>query len=45
MYSTEVATESAAPEAYYIALTPFTPGKIRRIYIDVPTGTLGTIGS
>jgi len=35
----ELATESAAPEAYYIALTPFTPGKIRRIYIDVPTGT------
>jgi hypothetical protein len=35
----ELATESAAPGAYYIALTPFTPGKIRRIYIDVPTGT------
>ncbi len=35
----ELSTESAAPEAYYIALTPFTPGEIRRIYIDVPTGT------
>ncbi len=35
----ELATKSAGPEAFYIALTPFTPGKIRRIYIDVPTGT------
>ncbi|MBC8450599.1 hypothetical protein H8D73_00115 [bacterium] len=35
----ELATESAGEKAYYVALTAFTPGKIRRIYIDVPTGT------
>ncbi len=35
----ELATEAASGKAYYVALTAFTPGKIRRIYIDVPTGT------
>ncbi len=31
-------TGSAGPGATYLALEMFTPGEIRRVYIDVPTG-------
>ena len=34
----EMTTESAGPNATYLALEMFSPGKIRRFYIDVPTG-------
>ncbi len=34
----ELSTESAGPNATYLALEMFSPGKLRRFYIDVPTG-------
>ncbi len=33
-----MSTESAGPAATYLALEMFSPGKIRRFYLDVPTG-------
>ncbi len=34
----ELTTGSAGPNATYLALEMFSPGKLRRFYIDVPTG-------
>ncbi len=34
----EFSSESAGPNATYLALEMFSPGKLRRFYIDVPTG-------
>ncbi len=34
----KMATEAAGPNATYLALEMYSPGKLRRLYIDVPTG-------
>jgi len=34
----ELSTESAGPNATYLALEMYSPGKLKRFYIDVPTG-------